>query len=98
MLGWDLVTNGALVYEKVDQNNNKTILRPMLTPFSPENANICGTRNLSLLFTPEEIANGTVEPSEPDEASLDQERIDLIKRVYVKHFNDVEQFIRLCQT
>ncbi len=52
----------------------------MEIPFTTLNANLFGTKCLSLLFTSDELMNGYVDPSAKiaDYDKLDSERIDLI--------------------
>ncbi|CAF0988098.1 unnamed protein product [Brachionus calyciflorus] len=63
--------------------NNKEVHngRYLITaaPFNKNNINLYVTKLLSILFTKEELANGTVEPIRTRVQSLDQERIDMIK-------------------
>lgn len=49
--------------------------------FNPSNINLFGTRLMDLLFTKQEQASGSVEPTKPNIRSLDPERIDLIKSI-----------------
>ncbi len=59
-------------------------------PFNPLNINLLATKAMSLLFTPVEISEGYVEPSDAqdDYQPLDQERIDLIKsKILITLFN-----------
>ena len=51
--------------------------------FNPSNINLFGTRLMDILFTKQEQASGSVEPSKPNIRALDPERIDLIKSILI---------------
>ncbi|RNA23768.1 hypothetical protein BpHYR1_025338 [Brachionus plicatilis] len=60
------------------------------TPFN--NANIInGTKLLDILFTKEELTQGTVEPSKNTTPSLERRRVDLIKICFFKRFRSLKQ-------
>jgi hypothetical protein len=57
----------------------------MEIPFNKQNGNLLATKSMSLLFTQIEMSEGYVEPAEDqvDYQALDQERINLIKSVFI---------------
>ncbi|CAF0900439.1 unnamed protein product [Brachionus calyciflorus] len=50
------------------------------TPFNHTNINLFGTKLMDILFTKEEQANGTIEPSKRDTPELERRLVDLIKK------------------
>ncbi len=60
------------------EHNGKSILGGI--KFDSDNINLLGTKLLGILFTTEELLNGTVEPGErTDYPPLDISRVNMIK-------------------
>ena len=66
----------------------------MLTsvPFNKNNINLYGTKMIGLLFTKQELANGTVEPKKTNTVALDQERVNILKGIKKFSINFILDF------
>lgn len=90
LAGVDLNVNFTIV----DSANNTINL--LNTPLSTTNANLFGTKLMSILFTKEEMVEGFVEgDGKSGFRNLDKTRIDLIKACYIKKLRSVNKLVEL---